>query len=166
MSGEIVRESHYGLLFALEKLESDSEDDINFFINSHGGLFYVASDMHHALRNSNSHINTIGYRKLRSSAAIILQGGDNRFMDKKCKLEFHKTYIEADKNNFYNSSQLHELSLRLAQTDALQIYIHTIHGESYEKVYKLLQSEAVVEPKKAIRMKLIDGIWKKPISKP
>jgi len=161
--GEIESSSARALNLALRALEKESDEPGQFFINSIGGNFAASVEMHHALCNTQLIINTIGWGKVRSGALFILQGGDKRFATANCRLEIHQPFLEFKKKSSLNSSQSHEYAWRLEQADAVEIYILTKRGSPVFKITALLRKDAAINAKEALKLKLIDGIWRKPI---
>ena len=164
LKGKITPNSFVAVAKALKKLDAKSHEPILFFINSKGGSIFSSVDIHHALRNSKSEIKTIGFGMVRSAALMVLQGGDKRFVKPNCKLKFHQASLKL--GSHVNGHDLNLLSRELLQADAIQIYILTSRGSPSSKIVDLLKQEAVIDSKKALKLKIIDGIWKRPISRP
>ena len=166
LSGWLTKKSSALVSEALEKLDKESDDPIFFVVaNCLGGDNIASLKIHHALHNAESKIKTIGVGRVESGALMILQGGDERFATPNCRLKFHQACVKLPKGLIFNGEALNEMGRHLLQSDAVEIYILTSRG-SPEKIIGLLREDATINSKQALKLKMIDGIWKLPISRP
>ena len=163
--GWIKQSSFLTLHKILEKLDSISHELIRFFIKSEGGERTASLNIHHALHNTLSPVETIGFGNVASGGLLVLQGGDKRVATPKCKLKLHRACVKLKTGREYNAEGLNHVSRGLMQYDSDAIYILTSRGSDSKIIIDLFKKDAVLNAPKALRFKIIDSIWRKPIRK-
>ncbi|MDO8522945.1 MAG: ATP-dependent Clp protease proteolytic subunit [bacterium] len=166
LCGEITKYSAKLVKKALRELDKISDETILFYITGDGGRAEPALEIHHALHNAKSTVNTVAHGHVYSAALLILEGGDRKFATPNCKFGFHQTFAEFKKDSELNAIQLTNIAHKILLQDATQIYILTSGGRDTNKIVELFSSNATIDSKKALKLKIIDGLWRKPIHKP
>ncbi|MBI2023730.1 ATP-dependent Clp protease proteolytic subunit [Candidatus Giovannonibacteria bacterium] len=164
--GKITKASARIVKKALEKLDAASSEEILFFINSTGGDAKASVEIHHAIHNAKSYVKTIGFGNLYSGGLMVLQGGDERFAVPRCRLKFHQICMEFNGKYLLNAKVMNALAYRAFRADAMAVYILTSRSRSVEEILKLFDEDAAISSHKARRLKVIDGIWRKPVHCP
>lgn len=167
LCGEIRKKTAQAVKRALKELDKTPDQPIDVFISSLGGNAGASLEIHHAFHNAKSVVRTIGFGRVASGGLIALQGGDERLAKPSCLMQFHQACVEFKfKSRSYNGKALMGIAHRLFRADAVELYILTSRGSIPEKIVPLFDKDAVINSKQALKLKIIDGIWKRPINMP
>ena len=163
--GKITKRSSRVVKSILKTLNKESHDSTIFLIKSNGGDAATSLEIHQSIHNSESIVNTVAFGAVTSGALLVLQAGDKKFATPKCRFGFHQACNRFRNGTLLNGQDLMEIAYRLMRRDAMEIYILTTGGGSAYEIAKLFNRDADISSRKALKLKIIDGIWKKPIHK-
>lgn len=166
LCGAINIKSAQVAIRALKEFDKKANKEIFFYINSGGGNIGPVLDIYHAMHNIKSHVTTVAFKEVKSGALVVLQGGNEKYATPRCKFYFHQACAEFKKNCLYNSTQLVNIAHKLLRQDIIQLDILSYDGGNTNRISKLFDYNAVIGRTKARKLKIINGLWHKPIPKP
>jgi len=161
IQGEITNITATNFEQALKKIILDKKrKPIVVFINSRGGDCFACLKIYHLIEEkSETPIFTVAFELARSGAFFITEAGRRRFAASRTEFKFHRT----DNKNHRRMNAIDHLQEAdvLMLIDAQQLHIFCRRGRPTKEIFDLFRREATLNEKKALKLKLIDGIVKK-----
>jgi ATP-dependent Clp protease, protease subunit len=149
------------LIKDLLKMNSESKDEINIFINSPGGVVIDALGVIDVMNAIDSPINTIILGSAASAASLIAACGDKRYISENSEVMIHEAAMQGD---CYLDTRDNKLGKALARLEQVNQKINSIYaaktGKSLEEVNKVMatKEDIYMTAKEAIAFGLVDTI--------
>ena len=158
--GEVEGKSAKHVIDHLLYLDSQSNDEIQFFINSPGGYVTDGFAIYDVMQSLNSPVSTICSGLAASMGSILLSGGTKgrRFIQKHAKVMIHQpsggTRGQASNIEIQAAEilKIKELSARILAENC---------GQSVEKVLKDFNRDYWMNAEESIAYGIVDGEFKK-----
>ena len=139
---------------------ADKKGPITIIMNNPGGNWYHGMAIYDRITDSPCHVTVIGTGHVMSMASIILQAADKRLLSRNATILLH-----SGSNGFFG----HSLDFNRAAdenkrilSDMEQIYLGRMIEKdptsTLDKVRQLVQFDSYMDPTKAIRLGLADGL--------
>jgi ATP-dependent Clp protease protease subunit len=155
--GEIDQDMFKSVFKNLHALDY-KDGDINVIINSEGGSVTHARAIYDAIKGCSNQVNALVYGEAASSASIILQAADKRYITPNADIMIHIGEEGYDSNHPKNIRS----AVRAADAHKrwmIQVYRDKITPSMTErKIEQLLDFDKYIDANKALEMGLVDEI--------
>jgi ATP-dependent Clp protease protease subunit len=157
--GEVRDETAYAIITQLLYLDSlDTEDDINFYINSPGGSVYAGLAIYDVMNNMKKKVNTVGMGMCASMGHFLLSSGTG---ERRC---LPNARLMAHSVSSGTSGTYHDQKVDLRETEYLQNKLMSLLSDftkgklSKEDIENMTLRDNYHSPEEAIEYGFIDKI--------
>lgn len=89
LSTGVCEEIIHDLIVAVDRMQSESDEEITLLMNTGGGSFYDALALYDVLRAVKGPTTVVGLGSVMSAGAILLQAGKRRLIAPNCRFMIH-----------------------------------------------------------------------------
>lgn len=167
LEGNIDNRAAFIIETIINKLNKASHDPILLFITGKGGDFYAVLKIMKMIENSPSKFIIIAFKEVLSGSFLLTQAKNAESLAVPgTKFIFHNAVRVFEKEQLPKrflmaQKELTEEAKKLAVVDAIQLLIFSERGRPIKKIFDLFHNEAEIDIKKALELKLVDGILNK-----
>ena len=162
--GKVGDEMLERVLYVVGKLLIEQRKKVIAIINSSGGSSRHCLEIYDILKMYPGDITGLVFGQASSSAAIILQACKKRLATPNAKILVHHGTCELKRDLLFQDDKL-EVFLQRERVRERQFYaiLRERMCASDSTIRKLCFEDRSMFPDEAIKLKLLDGVWKKPL---